>query len=62
MTHARELHEEAIRLQEEHARHAREKGDEEIVKLAEERAERARERLGHLDEVASGDEDDAPSA
>lgn len=61
MTYGRELHEEAIRLQEEHARHARERGDEELATLAEQRAERARERLRHARETVA-DEDDAPSA
>lgn len=41
---SRELHEEAIRLHEEHAEHARALGDEATVRRAEERAERARVR------------------
>jgi sRNA-binding protein len=40
----RQLHEEAVRLHEEHAKHARKLGDEATAKKAEERAERARER------------------
>jgi hypothetical protein len=40
-----ELHLRAIRLQEEHARHAREHGDEVTASLADERAERARQRF-----------------
>jgi sRNA-binding protein len=40
----RELHEEAVRLHEEHAEHARKLGDEPTAKKAEERAHRARER------------------
>jgi sRNA-binding protein len=40
-----ELHLRAVRLQEEHARHARERGDEAMAREAEERAERARQRF-----------------
>jgi sRNA-binding protein len=40
-----ELHQNAVRLQEEHARHAREHGDEAMARLADERAERARQRF-----------------
>jgi len=40
-----ELHLTAVRLQEEHGRHAREHGDEVMARLADERAERARQRF-----------------
>jgi sRNA-binding protein len=40
-----ELHLRAVRLQEEHAQHARERGDEAMAREAEERAERARQRF-----------------
>ena len=41
---SRELHEEAVRLHEEDAEHARALGDEATVRRAEEPVERARER------------------
>ena len=44
MKHGLELYEEATRLHEEHARHAREHGREDIAKRAERRAENARIR------------------
>jgi len=39
------LHLRAVRLQEEHAEHAREHGNEAMAREAEERAERARQRF-----------------
>ena len=39
-----EVHEQAVRLHEEHARQCRERGDEKTARLADERAERARQR------------------
>jgi len=44
MLRGRPLHEEAVRLHEEHAEHARKLGDEATARKAEERAERARVR------------------
>ena len=44
MLRGRQLHEEAVRLHEEHAEHARKLGDEATARKADERAERARER------------------
>jgi hypothetical protein len=40
----REFYEEAMRLHEEHARHARQRGDQVMARRADERAERARQR------------------
>ena len=44
MLRGRQLHEEAIRLHEEHAEHARKLGDEATAVKADARAERARQR------------------
>lgn len=44
MLRGRQLHEEAVRLHEEHAKHARKLGDEATARKAEQRAERARAR------------------
>jgi hypothetical protein len=49
---AREVHEEAVRLQEEHAAHERELGNEASALRAEDLAERARSRLRRLAERA----------
>jgi hypothetical protein len=44
MTHPAEVHEEAVRLHEEHAQHCRDKGLEQTARLADERAQQARRR------------------
>jgi hypothetical protein len=45
----REVHQEAVRLQEEHAAHERRLGNEASARRADDRADRARERLRQLE-------------
>jgi hypothetical protein len=48
MRYGHQFYEEAIRLHEEHARHARQLGDEAMARRADERAVRARWRAQHV--------------
>jgi hypothetical protein len=48
-TDPRNVHEQAVRLQEEHAAHERQNGNEASARRADDRAKRARERLRQLE-------------
>jgi len=53
MKHGLDLYEEAVRLQEKHAQHARELGYEEVARRAEGRARRAKARAESIRQRAT---------